>query len=42
MLHLEESPVEEFISANAGLVSSPTICAVLPDENNFWTEVNSP
>lgn len=42
MLRLEESPVEEFISANAGLDFSPAICAVLPDENKFWTEVNSP
>lgn len=34
--------VEEPVSCNPGFGSSPAICAVLPDENNFWTEVNPP
>lgn len=31
---------EEPVSYNAGLGFLPAICAALPDENNFWPEVN--
>lgn len=33
--------VEESVSCNPGFGYLPAICAVLSDENNFWTEVNT-
>lgn len=34
--------VEESVSCNQGFGFLPALSAVLPDENNFWTEVNPP
>lgn len=33
---------ERFVFCNRGFDFAPDICALLPDENNCWTEVNPP